>query len=132
MVDKDSNKDSNRITLLLFITYFYGNISVFDLNTFQRIGYDYLPVKEISYHCFVSNSETGQGQGMTKTNKKIHEMLLFCEKKGLSIECDEDNNTFQFRQLPLCNNTAPFKYYAYVCINDLILFFGGYVYKYLI
>ncbi|ETO01615.1 hypothetical protein RFI_35825, partial [Reticulomyxa filosa] len=44
---------------------------------------------------------------------------------GLSIEYDEDNNTFQFHQLPVCHNIASFNYYAYVCINDAILFFGG-------
>ncbi|ETO36154.1 hypothetical protein RFI_00907 [Reticulomyxa filosa] len=42
-------------------------------------------------------------------------MLLFECNVGLSIEYDEDNNTFQF-----FNNL-----YAYVCINDIILFFSG-------
>ncbi|ETO02616.1 hypothetical protein RFI_34802, partial [Reticulomyxa filosa] len=44
----------------------------------------------------------------------------------LSIEYDEDNNTFQFQKLPVCDNIAPFYQYAYVCINDIILFFGGF------
>ncbi|ETN99048.1 hypothetical protein RFI_38439 [Reticulomyxa filosa] len=111
---------------LLFITYPSKNISVFDLNTFQFIKHDTLPTDEwILYHCFVSNSENGQGQEMMKTNQQNYQMLLFCENTGLSIEYDEDNNTFQFHQLPVCDDIAPFFCYAYVCINDIILFFGG-------
>ncbi|ETO11664.1 hypothetical protein RFI_25712 [Reticulomyxa filosa] len=56
-------------------------------------------------------------------------MLLFCEDIGLSIEYDEDNNTFQFQKLPVCHDIKPFYQYAYVCINDVILFFGGLSYK---
>ncbi|ETO09200.1 hypothetical protein RFI_28187, partial [Reticulomyxa filosa] len=112
---------------LLFITYFPKNISVFDLNTFQFIKHDTLPTNDvISYHCFISKLE---GQEMMKTNQQNqqnYQMLLFCWKTGLSIEYDEDNNTFQFRQLPICDDIAPFHKYAYVCINDIILFFGGY------
>ncbi|ETO12156.1 hypothetical protein RFI_25221 [Reticulomyxa filosa] len=110
---------------LLFITYLFNNISVFDLNTFQFIKHDILPTNDdIFYHCFVSKSENGQGQEMIKTNKR-NQMLLFCFKTGLSIEYDEDNNIFQFHQLSLCDDIAPFYAYAYVCINDIILFFGG-------
>ncbi|ETO01317.1 hypothetical protein RFI_36124 [Reticulomyxa filosa] len=111
---------------LLFITYWKNDISVFDLNTFQFIKHHTLPTNNsILYHCLVSKLENGQGQGMTKTNKQNYQMLLFCRKTGLSIEYDEDNNTFQFYQLSVCNDIAPFKYYAYVRINDIILFFGG-------
>ncbi|ETO03350.1 hypothetical protein RFI_34060, partial [Reticulomyxa filosa] len=114
---------------LLFITYQYNNISVFDLNTFQFIKHDQLPTNNnIFYHCFVSKSENGQVQEMIKTNQKNqqnYQMLLFCWKTGLSIEYDEDNNTFQFHQLPACHDTKPLFSYAYVCINDIILFFGG-------
>ncbi|ETO31627.1 hypothetical protein RFI_05492, partial [Reticulomyxa filosa] len=116
---------------LLFITYSKKNISVFDLNAFQFIKHDTLPTKDgISFHCFVSKSENGQE--MTETNeekekksKKRHEMLLFKYNTGLSIEYDEDNNNFQFHKLPVCNDIAPFKCYAYVCIDDVILLFGG-------
>ncbi|ETO18291.1 hypothetical protein RFI_18988 [Reticulomyxa filosa] len=116
---------------LLFITYQLQNISVFDLNTFQFIKHDNLPIdNHIYYHCFVSNPENGQVQEMIKTNekknKRNYQMLLFCFKTGLSIEYDEDNNTFQFHQIPVCKDIAPFYAYAYVCINDIILFFGGY------
>ncbi|ETO00636.1 hypothetical protein RFI_36804, partial [Reticulomyxa filosa] len=52
-------------------------------------------------------------------------MLLFCFNVGLSIEYDENNNTFQFSQLTVCDDIAPFNSYAYVCINDIILLFGG-------
>ncbi|ETO05822.1 hypothetical protein RFI_31573 [Reticulomyxa filosa] len=65
---------------------------------------------------------------MMKTNKKNkqnYQMLLFCKETGLSIEYDEDNNTFQFQELLVCHDIAPFYSYAYVRINDIILFFGG-------
>ncbi|ETO34187.1 hypothetical protein RFI_02907 [Reticulomyxa filosa] len=108
---------------LLFITYWKNDISVFDLNTFQFIKHNTLPTNtSIFYHCFVSNLENRQGQEMMKTNKQNCQMLLFCGETGLSIEYDEDNNTFQFHQLPVCDDIAPFKYYAYVCINDIIIF----------
>ncbi|ETO15239.1 hypothetical protein RFI_22125 [Reticulomyxa filosa] len=115
---------------LLFITYYLQNISIFDLNTFRFIKHDTLPTNDsIWFHCFVSNSENGQGQQMMKINQEInkqnYQMLLFCNNTGLSIEYDEDNNTFQFHQLPVCDDIAPFNCYAYVCINDVILFFGG-------
>ncbi|ETN98536.1 WD-40 repeat protein, partial [Reticulomyxa filosa] len=41
------------------------------------------------------------------------------------IEYDEDNNTFQFHQLPVCKNIVTLCRYAYVRINDIILIFGG-------
>ncbi|ETO01756.1 hypothetical protein RFI_35684, partial [Reticulomyxa filosa] len=107
---------------LLFITYFQKNISVFDLNTFQFIKHDTLPTGNyIQDHCFVSNSENGQGQEMMKTNKQNYKMLLFCEDTGLLIKYNEDNNTFQFHKL----SVTSLRSYAYVCINDIILFFGG-------
>ncbi|ETO36035.1 hypothetical protein RFI_01027 [Reticulomyxa filosa] len=112
---------------LLFITYRDKNISIFNLNTFQFIKHDTLPADNvIFYHCFVSTPENGQGQKMIKTNKKIYEMILFCKNTGLSIEYDEDNNTLQFHQLPICDDIEPLFAYAYVRINDIILFFGGY------
>ncbi|ETO34687.1 hypothetical protein RFI_02402 [Reticulomyxa filosa] len=113
---------------LLFITYRSNTISVFDLNTFQFIKHHTLSTKnEICYHCLVS--ENGQVQEMMKTNgeknKQNYRVLLFCKNEGLSIEYDEDNNAFQFHELPVCDSTAPFYKYAYVCINDIVLFFGG-------
>ncbi|ETN97316.1 hypothetical protein RFI_40215, partial [Reticulomyxa filosa] len=62
---------------------------------------------------------------MMKKNNKNYQMLLFCDKTGLSIEYNEDNNIFQFHQLPVHNNITKFINYAYVYINDIILFFGG-------
>ncbi|ETO24695.1 hypothetical protein RFI_12465 [Reticulomyxa filosa] len=110
---------------LLFITYASNNISVFDLNTFQIVAHTLLPAYSwIQYHCFVPKPE------MMKTNKKkIYEMLLFCAKTGLLIEYNEDNNTFQFHQLPVCKDIEPFYQYAYICVNDIILFFGGHYWK---
>ncbi|ETO15006.1 hypothetical protein RFI_22363 [Reticulomyxa filosa] len=113
---------------LLFITHYENNISVFNLNTFQFIKYHTLPIATNSwiwYHCFVSKSENGQGKEMMKTNQQNYTMLLFKENIGLSIRYDEDKNTFQFQQLHLCNDIASFNSYAYLCINDIILFFGG-------
>ncbi|ETO05215.1 hypothetical protein RFI_32181 [Reticulomyxa filosa] len=106
---------------LLFITCRDKYISVFDLNTFQFIKHDILPIEnEIYYYCFVSNAENGQGQEMIKTNKQNYQMLLFHKNIGLSIEYDEDKNNFQFHQLPVCDDIALFCEYAYVCINDII------------
>ncbi|ETO32236.1 hypothetical protein RFI_04880 [Reticulomyxa filosa] len=111
---------------LLFITYPSNNISVFDLNTFQFIQHHTLSTdSDIRYHCFVLKSENGQRQEMMKTNKQNNQMLLFCKNTGLSIEYDEDKNIFQCHQLPVCDDIASFNRYAYVCINDVILFFGG-------
>ncbi|ETO35284.1 hypothetical protein RFI_01779 [Reticulomyxa filosa] len=116
---------------LLFITYSKNNISVFDFNIFQFIKDDTLPTNDIiRSHCFVSKSENGQEQEMMKINqdkiKQNCEMLLFKYNTGLSIDYDEDSNTFQFHQLPVCDDVAPFCRYAYVCVNDIILFFGRY------
>ncbi|ETO11765.1 hypothetical protein RFI_25610 [Reticulomyxa filosa] len=111
---------------LLFITYHSENISVFNLNTFQFIKHDTLPThNHIDHHCFVSTLENGQGQEMMKINQQNNKMLLFCAKTGLSIEYDEDNNNFKFRQLPICDDIASLYRYAYVYINDTILLFGG-------
>ncbi|ETO02603.1 hypothetical protein RFI_34815, partial [Reticulomyxa filosa] len=62
---------------------------------------------------------------MMKTNKQNCQMLLFCRSIGLSIEYDEDNNTFQFHELPVYDEIAQLFVCACVCINDIILFFGG-------
>ncbi|ETO06150.1 hypothetical protein RFI_31246 [Reticulomyxa filosa] len=114
---------------LLFITYLQHNISVFDLNTLQFIKHDTLPtMSDIWLHCFVLNSENGQE--VMKINKQNCQMLLFCKNTGLSIKYNEDNNTFQFHQLPICDDIAPFSRYAYICIYDVILFFGGWNVKF--
>ncbi|ETO00828.1 hypothetical protein RFI_36612, partial [Reticulomyxa filosa] len=76
----------------------------------------------IWFHCFVSKAGNGQGKKKMNANEekniKNNEMLLFCKGTGLSIEYDEDNNTFQFHQLLVCDDIAQFNEYAYVCIND--------------
>ncbi|ETO01689.1 hypothetical protein RFI_35751, partial [Reticulomyxa filosa] len=68
-------------------------------------------------------------QEIMKTNeeksKKNYQMLLFCLNVGLSIEYDENNNTFQFNQLTVCDDIASLNSYSYVCINDIVLLFGG-------
>ncbi|ETO25640.1 hypothetical protein RFI_11497 [Reticulomyxa filosa] len=117
---------------LLFITYYPNNISVFDLSTFQFIKGDALPISiyVIFYHCFVSKSESRQGQEMMmKTNKEKNkhnfQMFLFHQQTGLLIKYDEDNNTFRYHKLPVCDDIAPLCKYAYVYVNDVMLFFGG-------
>ncbi|ETO08354.1 hypothetical protein RFI_29035 [Reticulomyxa filosa] len=111
---------------LLFITHYPNNISVLDLNTLQFIKHDTLPVNNrIRHHCFVLNSENGQGQEMMKTNKQNYQMLLFYQNTGLSIKYYEYNNNFQFRPLFVCDDIAKLSNYACVYINDIILFFGG-------
>ncbi|ETO30245.1 hypothetical protein RFI_06876 [Reticulomyxa filosa] len=110
---------------LLFITYYPKDISVFNLNTFQFIKHYSLPIiNYIEYPCFVLKSKNGQEQEVMKTNK-LNYMLLFCYNTGLSIEYDEDKNTFQFHQLYVCNDITLLNKCAYVRINDIILFFGG-------
>ncbi|ETO01880.1 hypothetical protein RFI_35559, partial [Reticulomyxa filosa] len=124
---------------LLFITYQPKNISVFDLNTFQFIKHDTLPIdNEIYSPCFVSISENEQemirGNKKNKKNKK----LLFHKKAGLLIKYDETKNNFRYYVKKVCKDIAPFWNYGYVRINDIILFFGGWssktgsksVYKY--
>ncbi|ETN99669.1 hypothetical protein RFI_37801, partial [Reticulomyxa filosa] len=92
------------------------NISVFNLNTFQFIKHDILPIDIfINHHCFISKSE----------NEEKYQMLLFCFSSGLSIKYDENNNTFRFHPLPICKDITLFKHYAYVCVNNVIFFFGG-------
>ncbi|ETO00544.1 hypothetical protein RFI_36896, partial [Reticulomyxa filosa] len=65
---------------------------------------------------------------MMKTNQKNqqnYQMLLFYEDTGLLIEYDENNNTFQFQKIPVCHDMEPLYTCACVCVNDVILFFGG-------
>ncbi|ETO11383.1 hypothetical protein RFI_25993 [Reticulomyxa filosa] len=102
---------------LLFITCYPKNIHIFDLNRYQFIKHDTLPILDcIGYHCFVLKSENKQEQEMMKTNEK-NKIIKCCY-----------NNSFQFHQLLVCNYIAPFNGYSYVCINDIILFFGGFHY----
>ncbi|ETO13714.1 hypothetical protein RFI_23656, partial [Reticulomyxa filosa] len=102
---------------LLFITYTFKNICVFDLNKFQFIKYHTLPTyNNICYHCFVLKPENGQETIEINEENKIKkkcEMLLFY------------NNTFEFYKLRVCDDIAIFGCYAYVHINNTILFFGG-------
>ncbi|ETO10884.1 hypothetical protein RFI_26495 [Reticulomyxa filosa] len=115
---------------LLFITYLYHNISVFDLSKFQFIKRNTLPTNNyIEYHCFVSKSANEQGQEKINTNKEKNnqnfQMFLFHKDTGLAIEYNENSNTFQFHKLPVCGDVASLFRYACVCINDVIFFFGG-------
>ncbi|ETO35911.1 hypothetical protein RFI_01151 [Reticulomyxa filosa] len=115
IIDK---KNSN----LLFITYRRNNISVFDFNTFQFIKHDILPTDNwIQFHCFVSISKSKS----KNLKEKKYEMLLFCYDTGLLIQYYKDYNTFQFYKISVCNDISRFNGYAYLCIHNIILFFGG-------
>ncbi|ETO29945.1 hypothetical protein RFI_07173 [Reticulomyxa filosa] len=112
---------------LLFIFYFHNNIDVFDLNLRQYINHNTLPMDMhyIFYHCFVLKKNYERTSTKKNLNSKKNEMLLFCENVGLSIDYDESSNTFQFHKLWVCTTMRTFRSCAYVCINDFILFFGG-------
>ncbi|ETO23821.1 WD-40 repeat-containing protein [Reticulomyxa filosa] len=101
---------------LLFITYRPNNIDVFNLDTLQYVKHYILPTESdlISSHCFVSKS---------KDQKST--MILFSEKTGLSIEYNENNNTFSYEKLLTCIAYKQYNRYAYVSIDDFIFFFGG-------
>ncbi|ETO14774.1 hypothetical protein RFI_22594 [Reticulomyxa filosa] len=104
---------------LLFIIYYPNNISVFTLNTFKCIKKCIINTNDkILYPCFIANPS------IMKLDKTT-EMLLFCQTTGLSINYNENNNIFQFCRLVMCDDIAPLRNYAYVCVNDFILFFGG-------
>ncbi|ETO28780.1 hypothetical protein RFI_08346 [Reticulomyxa filosa] len=113
---------------LLFITYYPKNIDVFDLNIFQYVNCSTLPIGDyIQDHCFVLKTEDALTIPMkTNVSKKMVEMLLFCKAIGLSIEYDEDKRIFKFNPLRVCSTIRPFYSYAYACVNDIVLFFGGY------
>ncbi|ETO01856.1 hypothetical protein RFI_35583 [Reticulomyxa filosa] len=62
----------------------------------------------------------------SETQKKI-KILLFHEMGGgLSIEYDENNDKFEFRNLWICTSVRQLSRYACLCINDSVLFFGGF------
>ncbi|ETO20421.1 G-protein beta WD-40 repeats containing protein, partial [Reticulomyxa filosa] len=109
---------------LLFIAYRPKYIDVFDLNTCKCIKRDTLPIRnETYYHCFVPKIDNGFEK--KKKNTKMYEMVLFCRNTGISIKYDEDRNEFQFDQLRVCFTMRPFYAYAYIYVDDFILFFGG-------
>ncbi|ETO28266.1 WD-40 repeat protein [Reticulomyxa filosa] len=106
---------------LLFITYNPNKISVFNLNICKTIRRANLPTDEnsIIYHCFVSKTVN------TNASKRMHEMVLFCDRTGLSILYDEDANEFTFNNIRVCATLRSLLSYGYVCVNNYILFFGG-------
>ncbi|ETO16304.1 WD repeat-containing protein [Reticulomyxa filosa] len=105
---------------LLFIAYYPHNISVYDLNKYQFVKHHVLSSDNfLGYNCFVIKTKD------KVSNKKKTELFLFCGKMGLSIEYDEQNNTFQFSKLPICTTMKKIINYIYVHVNDVILFFGG-------
>ncbi|ETO22735.1 WD-40 repeat-containing protein [Reticulomyxa filosa] len=144
LTDKDSNKPifiggneencheacaviGGKHNNLLFITYQPNYIAVLNSNTLQYIRHDILPIENenedddgngdsdgIKYHCLVSTN-----------NSNANEMILFCAKKGLMIKYNEDENIFQFHDIRVCSSLKSLSSYAYVYVNNFILFFGG-------
>ncbi|ETO29002.1 hypothetical protein RFI_08123 [Reticulomyxa filosa] len=111
---------------LLFISHYPMSIAVFDLNTFQFIKRDILPISKdnwIRYHCFASKSTSWPS--IINDNKRIYEMLLFYKNSGLLIGYDEGNNAFTFHDMRVCTTIRSVVSYGYTCINDFILLFGG-------
>ncbi|ETO07301.1 hypothetical protein RFI_30089 [Reticulomyxa filosa] len=107
---------------LLFITYRPKNIDVFDLTTFQYVSSSNLPIYACTgYHCFVEKPKNEFAK-----DTRLNTMLLFYRDTGLFISYDEDYNNFEFQDVPVCTSLAPLNRYAYVTINDCVLFFGGY------
>ncbi|ETO33143.1 hypothetical protein RFI_03966, partial [Reticulomyxa filosa] len=76
-------------------------------------------------HCFVSKMGNGLITMKASANKKRNKMILFCDKTKLSIEYDENNNTFHFTKLWIYTTMISFKFYAHVYIDDILLFFCG-------
>ncbi|ETO07552.1 hypothetical protein RFI_29840 [Reticulomyxa filosa] len=109
---------------LLFITYPPKKIDVFNLKTYRYVTQNTLPIDEwIWHHCFVS--KTDNDLEIMPKNKNKNEMLLFCKDAGLSIEYNENNNKFRFQNIRVCSTIRSLNQYAYLCVNDVILFFGG-------
>ncbi|ETO35854.1 hypothetical protein RFI_01209, partial [Reticulomyxa filosa] len=113
---------------LLFITYSPKHIDVFDLNKFKFVAHSTLPTDNyIRYHCFISKAGNDLTTGTRiNENKKKNEMVLVCWKTGLTIEYYEDSNFFVISKLRVCSTIRLFYAYAHVCVNDVILFFGGF------
>ncbi|ETO17400.1 hypothetical protein RFI_19922 [Reticulomyxa filosa] len=108
---------------LLFFTYTPKNFLVINLNTFQCVKREDLPVEIlINFPCLVSKNANDTSN---IKNKNITELLLFCENVGLSIDYDEDNNTLHFGNVPVCTTIAYYSSYSYVHAHDTIFFFGG-------
>ncbi|ETO35654.1 hypothetical protein RFI_01408 [Reticulomyxa filosa] len=68
----------------------------------------------------IGRDENHNYEGVRTVIGGINNHLLFITYYENNISV-----TFQFQKLPVCHDIAPFYKYAYVCINDVILFFGG-------
>ncbi|ETO04503.1 hypothetical protein RFI_32893 [Reticulomyxa filosa] len=80
---------------LLFLSHTQKQIQVY---LFVSLSQTITPIATnnwIKFHCFALKSNTKEERNDSK-KKNNNEVLLFCLKTGLSIEYDEDNNTFQF------------------------------------
>ncbi|ETO18391.1 hypothetical protein RFI_18871, partial [Reticulomyxa filosa] len=113
---------------LLFITY-SKSIDVFNINTYTYVATSLLPVVDtLLHHCFVlkttKHSTTAAAAGRLQKKANV-EMLLFCKKTGLSINYDEDRKKFDIAYVHICSSMRMLHYYAFVCANGMVLFFGG-------
>ncbi|ETO30147.1 WD-40 repeat-containing protein, partial [Reticulomyxa filosa] len=98
---------------LLFIVYPSRNFCIFDLNKYQIIKNGYLSINcDLTFPCFIL--------------KKENEMLLFCRNKGYLLTYNEKTCTISSKKIWICSPMQLLSYYAYIHINNNILFFGGY------
>ncbi|ETO21264.1 hypothetical protein RFI_15940 [Reticulomyxa filosa] len=95
--------DNRNHSIIIMSNYAnYRGMHVFDLNVFQFIKHDILPINNyIGYHCFILNSENGQ-----REENKQNSHVVVLSKYRLSIEYNEDNNTFRFCQLSVCHDSV--------------------------
>ncbi|ETO33116.1 hypothetical protein RFI_03990 [Reticulomyxa filosa] len=141
----DNNKNSNEITLLSFGSSLFGKnkhtlvmkyvsvwSNILDIsnksNEFNNYN-QWVPFTDNDNHPIIIASDYANYTGVRAVIGGSNNHLLFItyipHNIRLSIEYDENNNIFQFQRLPVCEKIAPLSYYAHVCINDIILFFGG-------
>ncbi|ETO25191.1 hypothetical protein RFI_11947, partial [Reticulomyxa filosa] len=110
---------------LLFVTYFPANIDVFDVNTYQYVGNTRTTQMPKKDNGFAENGLAMNNDNNNNNKKRKSELLLFCQNTGLSIEFDEQANRFTFHDLSVAKDIEAFNNYAYVCFNDVALFFSG-------
>ncbi|ETO36598.1 hypothetical protein RFI_00464, partial [Reticulomyxa filosa] len=134
LVDNNSNDKHNNLMTLLFFIWSNDNNNdenenktnkSKELNELNQLNKSnnynqWLPFTDNRNHLII----IGRDQNHNFFRAKLSNAVV-CSKTLLSIEYDENNNTLQFHKLPVCDDITSFSSYAYVCINDLILFFGG-------
>ncbi|ETO11881.1 hypothetical protein RFI_25495, partial [Reticulomyxa filosa] len=111
---------------LLFVTY-SKSIDVFNMSTCKYVSKFSLPIVDtLNYHCLVLKTAMPSTAAAERLQKKIKtEMLLFCQKTGLSIDYDEYQNKFDVANVHMCSTMRTLSHYAFLCTSGMVLFFGG-------